>query len=125
MRAALFVALAALLRPAQPTPAAHRIAPHRLPERLMVASWYGPRHAGRLTASGEVFNPALLTFAHRSLPFGTPLRLSVAGRSCVARCNDRGPYVRGRDLDLSEAVARQLGMLTCGVAILRVEEVKP
>lgn len=102
-----------------PAPVAKRKAiPTTAPMALMVASWYGPRHAGNRTASGEIFDPSLLTAAHRTLAFGTRLRLSVAGRSCVVTVNDRGPYIQGRDLDISAEAAQQLGMIEAGVAIL-------
>ena len=68
-----------------------------------VATWYGQEHAGKRTASGEVFNPNGLTAAHRSLPFGTCLRVSnpKSGRSVSVRINDRGPFTKGVSLDLS------------------------
>lgn len=83
-----------------------------------VASWYGPKFAGRTTASGETFNPAELTAAHRSLPFGSMVRVTDEdnGRSVVVRINDRGPYAAGRVIDLSEAAARQLGIVGAGEA---------
>ncbi|GEP02417.1 lipoprotein A [Methylobacterium oxalidis] len=73
------------------------------------ASWYG---SGSRTANGERFNPNGLTAAHRSLPFGTRVRVADArtGRSVVVRINDRGPFVRGRIIDLSRGSARALGM---------------
>ena len=73
------------------------------------ASWYG---SGRRTASGERFNPNGLTAAHRSLPFGTKVRVENrrTGRSVIVRINDRGPFVRGRIIDLSRGSARALGM---------------
>ncbi|WP_375457395.1 septal ring lytic transglycosylase RlpA family protein [uncultured Methylobacterium sp.] len=73
------------------------------------ASWYG---SGHRTASGERFNPNGMTAAHRSLPFGTRVRVENArtGRSVVVRINDRGPFVRGRIIDLSRGSARALGM---------------
>jgi len=77
-----------------------------------VATWYGPEHAGKRTASGEVFNPNGLTAAHRSLPFGTCLRVSnpKSGRSVSVRINDRGPFTKGVSLDLSQGGARAIGM---------------
>ena len=73
------------------------------------ASWYG---SGHRTANGERFNPNGLTAAHRSLPFGTRVRVenTRTGRSVVVRINDRGPFVRGRIIDLSRGSARALGM---------------
>jgi peptidoglycan lytic transglycosylase len=79
--------------------------------------------AGRRTASGERFDPAALTAAHRELPFGTRLRVTNLdnGRSVTVRINDRGPFAQGRILDLSFAAARELGMLRSGVARVRIE----
>lgn len=77
-----------------------------------LASWY---EEGKQTANGERFNPDGLTCAHRSLPFGTLLKVSHNGRSTVCRVNDRGPFVHGRVLDLSRGAARALGVLGAGV----------
>jgi len=87
------------------------------------ASWYGVPFHGRPTASGERFDKHGLTAAHKSLPFGTRLRVSnpANGRSVIVRINDRGPFVAGRDLDLSEAAAAELGILRQGVAPVRVQ----
>lgn len=74
-----------------------------------VASWYGPGFHGRRTASGERFNQHAMTAAHRTLPFGTRVKVTHKGRSVVVRINDRGPFVRGRSLDLSKGAARQIG----------------
>lgn len=77
-----------------------------------MASWYGPGFHGRRTASGERFNQNDMTAAHRSLPFGTRVRVvnQTSGTSVVVRINDRGPHVRGRIIDLSKASARALGI---------------
>jgi len=75
-----------------------------------VASWYGAELAGHRTASGERFNPSQLTAAHRTLPLGTEVRVTYQGRSVVVRINDRGPFVRGRVIDLTPAGARAIGM---------------
>ncbi|GIW24288.1 septal ring lytic transglycosylase RlpA family protein [Meiothermus sp.] len=87
------------------------------------ASWYGPRFHGRRTANGERFNKFHLTAAHRTLPFHTRVRVTNLhnGRSVVVRINDRGPYIRGRILDLSYAAARALGMYSQGVVQVKVE----
>jgi len=87
------------------------------------ASWYGSRFHGRRTASGERFNTYAHTAAHRSLPFGTKVRVTNLrnGRSVVVRINDRGPYARGRVIDLSKAAAESIGMLRSGVAPVRIE----
>jgi len=91
---------------------------------LRLASWYGPRHAGRPTASGEIFDPEAMTYASRTDDFGTLLRIELGDRVVFARCNDRGPFIGGRDLDLSQGVARRLGMLDAGVAIVSVRRVE-
>jgi rare lipoprotein A len=87
------------------------------------ASWYGKRHHGKRTASGELYNEYAMTAAHRTLPFGT--RLSVTNlenrRSVIVRVNDRGPYVDGRIIDLSLAAARALGIADEGVARVRLQ----
>ena len=87
------------------------------------ASWYGPGFHGRRTANGEVFNSNDLTAAHRSLPFGTKVRVTNInnGRSVVVRINDRGPFSGGRIIDLSAGAARSINMINSGVAPVRVE----
>jgi len=91
------------------------------------ASWYGPGFAGRRTASGEVFDPAQLTAAHRSLPFGTLVRVVNLenGRSVEVRINDRGPFKPGRVIDLSRAAAERIAMVSSGVVRVRVEPLVP
>src|SRR5215210_4970872 len=76
------------------------------------ASWYGPGFHGRKTASGETFNANAMTAAHRTLPFGSKVRVvnERTGRSVVVRINDRGPFHRGRIIDLAKAPAQALGM---------------
>jgi rare lipoprotein A len=75
-------------------------------------SWYGPGFHGKRTASGETFNTNELTAAHRTLPFGTKVRVvnKKTGRSVVVRINDRGPYAHGRVIDLSRASAQAIGI---------------
>lgn len=87
------------------------------------ASWYGPGFHGLRSASGEVFNQDALTAAHRSLPFGTLIRVTNLdnGLSVVVRINDRGPFSGGRILDLSAAAARVVGLIQAGVAPVQVE----
>jgi len=75
-----------------------------------VASWYGTTLEGQATASGEKFDPRALTAAHRTLPFGTWLRVTYRDRMVVVRVTDRGPYVEGRDIDLSPGAAELLGL---------------
>ena len=91
-----------------------------------VASWYGHPHHGRLTASGRRFNMYELTAAHRTLPFGTRLRVTNLrnGRSVAVTITDRGPFVRRRVLDLSYAAARQLGMIAPGTVPVRIEVIE-
>jgi rare lipoprotein A len=79
-----------------------------------VASFYG-NESGRATASGQRFDENLLTCASRTLPFGTKLRVTHGGKSVVVTVNDRGPYVKGRVLDLSTAAARAVGLIDAGV----------
>jgi len=92
----------------------------------MKASWYGPGFHGRKTANGEVYDQNSFTAAHKSLKFGTLLKITNLknNKSVVIRINDRGPYIHGRDLDLSKAAASELGMVRKGVAKLKVEEIK-
>lgn len=91
-----------------------------------LASWYGREHHGRRTASGERFDMEAFTAAHRSLPFGTWVRVThlATGRSVAVRINDRGPWVAGRVIDLSRRAAEVLGILGDGVARVRVEVVR-
>ncbi len=81
-----------------------------------VASYYGDELAGRRTANGERFNPDELTAAHRTLPFGSKVRVTnpKSGKSVVVRINDRGPFARGRLIDVSEAAARKIGLVAAG-----------
>ena len=79
-----------------------------------VASWYGARFAGRKTASGERFDPGQMTAAHRTLPFGSRVRVTHSGKSVVVRINDRGPFHGGRVIDLSKAAADELGLVGAG-----------
>lgn len=85
------------------------------------ASWYGPGFHGRKTSSGERFDQQELTAAHRTLPFGSTIKVTNIdnGKTVVVRVNDRGPFIRGRIIDLSKAAAHHIGMLGTGTA--RVE----
>lgn len=87
-----------------------------------MASYYGYRSK---TASGEMMNPSAMTAAHRTLPFGTRVRVTAvrSGRSVVVRINDRGPFIRGRIIDVSTAAARALGITGAGVAAVHIEVV--
>ncbi len=87
------------------------------------ASWYGGKFHGRLTSSGEVFDTNDMTAAHRSLPFGTMVKVTNLdnGKSAVVKINDRGPFVEGRIIDLSRAAAEEIDMLGQGVARVSLE----
>lgn len=86
----------------------------------MLTSWYGPYFHGRTTANGETYNQYGNTAAHKTLPFNTKLRVCYEG--CVdVRINDRGPYIGARELDLSYAAAKRIGLLNPGVANVSVE----
>lgn len=92
----------------------------------MRASWYGPGFHGQKTANGERYDQMSFTAAHKSLKFGTLLKITNPknNKSVVVRINDRGPYIGGRDLDLSKAAALELGFVRKGVTKIKVEEVK-
>jgi rare lipoprotein A len=87
------------------------------------ASWYGPGFHGRRTASGEIFNQHAMTAAHKSLPFGTKVKVTNLnnGRSVVIRVNDDGPHIPGRVIDLSQGAAAKIGMLSSGTAPVKLE----
>lgn len=88
------------------------------------ASYYGDRHHGNKTASGERFDQHALTAAHRSLPFGSQVLVTNLnnGKTVVVRINDRGPYARGRIIDLSRKAAEQIDMIRAGVVPVRVQQ---
>lgn len=87
-----------------------------------IASYYADRYHGRQTASGERFDQGELTAAHRTLPFGTRVRVIHLGngRETVVRINDRGPFVRGRIIDVSQRAAEELEMRRAGTAVVRI-----
>lgn len=85
----------------------------------MLTSWYGPGFHGRTTANGETYNQYGYTAAHKSLPFGTRLRVCYQG--CVdVRINDRGPFIGARELDLSYGAASAIGLVDAGVGTVKV-----
>jgi rare lipoprotein A len=88
------------------------------------ASWYGKFHQGERTASGETYDVNQLTAAHRTLPFGTVVRVTEidSGKSVKVRINDRGPHVKNRIIDLSARAANELGIADDGVAHVRIEQ---
>lgn len=91
-----------------------------------VASYYGDSFAGNKTANGERYNPRAFTAAHRTLPFGSIVRVvrEDSGQTTYVRINDRGPFVRGRVLDLSRAAAESIDLIRRGVVRVRVEVVE-
>jgi rare lipoprotein A len=92
-----------------------------------LASWYGAKHQGKRTASGEIFDQNKFTAAHRTLPWGSILMVTNLdnGKSVQVRINDRGPFTKGRVIDLSRAAARALGMVKSGVSPVRIESLSP
>jgi len=94
-----------------------------MPAKTVTASWYGEQFSGRMTASGSRFDPRGLTAAHRTLPLGTKIRVTNprTGASVLVTVTDRGPYCGRRELDLSKAAAREVGILLRGVAPVVVE----
>ncbi|MCJ8190826.1 septal ring lytic transglycosylase RlpA family protein [Sphingomicrobium aestuariivivum] len=99
------------------------IEPEPLP--IVGASYYGRRFAGRPTASGEIFDPGQLTAAHRTLPFGTVVKVTNThnGKSVTVRINDRGPFHKSRDIDLSRAAAEEIGLIQRGHGKVTIEPV--
>lgn len=87
------------------------------------ASWYGPKFHGRLTANGERFNMDDLTAAHRTLPFGTRVRVTnnATGKAVIVRINDRGPFHGNRVIDLSRGAAKSIGLMSRGVGNVKIE----
>jgi len=88
-----------------------------------IASYYGSQWHGRQTANGERMDVNALTAAHRTLPFGTKVRVTLlsTGRSVIVRINDRGPFVSGRIIDLADEAARRIGLMERGIGQVRVE----
>jgi rare lipoprotein A len=88
-----------------------------------LASYYAEKYHGRPTASGEIFDTSKLTAAHRTLPFGTMVKVTHVGnrRSVTVRINDRGPFVTGRVIDLSRSAARELHLEKAGLANVKIE----
>ena len=110
------------------TPAVQPLPPLPVPPSVVAvstgeASWYGPGFYGNRTANGEVFRPGTLTAAHRTLPFGTKVRVTNLwnGRSAVVRINDRGPFHGRRVIDLAHGAASQLGLVASGIAQVKLE----
>jgi rare lipoprotein A len=91
----------------------------------VTASWYGPKFNGRPTSSGERFDMYAMTAAHKKLKFGTKLRVTNPenNKSVIVTVNDRGPFIRGRDLDLSYGAAKKIGLVEKGVGRVKIERV--
>jgi rare lipoprotein A len=108
--------------PARPASLPAAVEPEPASGHVMLASWYGRGFSGRSTASGEVYRRGDLTAASRSLPLGTRAQVTNlnTGRAVVVRINDRGPYVRGRGIDLSQGAAERIGLNHSGVARVSV-----
>ena len=128
-----FVATLAVSTAASATPSVNSIQSNSIESKQLIAqsvgqaSFYGnqPGEGGPLTANGERYNPSGLTAAHRTLPFGTRVRVTSpsTGRSVVVRINDRGPFIGGRVIDLSVGAARAIGLTNTGVGTVRMEVV--
>lgn len=120
MSAAMMMTAAPALTPAAPP----SVSP---PVEFGLASYYGAEFESLRTASGERFDMDRMTAAHRTLPFGTRVRVThlANGRSAVVRINDRGPFVKGRILDVSPAAARRLRLVARGTAPVRLEVLPP
>ncbi len=118
----LFVFLASCVTKPEPIRKPVIYNPQPVKTETGIASWYKDRR----TASGERFNGSAMTAAHRTLPFGTMVRVVdlKTNKSIVVRINDRGPYIRGRIIDLTVGAARALGMYHRGIAKVRVEILK-
>jgi len=95
------------------------ISPVHSAESTMLTSWYGPGFHGNLTANGEVYDQMGFTAAHKTLPFGTRLRVCYQGCATV-KINDRGPFIGERELDLSKGAAEAIGLIEPGVAYVNV-----
>jgi rare lipoprotein A len=127
------VATLAVSTAASATPSVNSIQPNSIESKQLIAqsvgqaSFYGnqPGEGGPLTANGERYQPSGYTAAHRTLPFGTRVRVTSpsTGRSVVVRINDRGPFTGGRVIDLSVGAARAIGLTNTGVGTVRMEVV--
>ena len=123
---AALAACAAAEPPAFPVqPMAEEKPPEKVFEQTGKASYYGEWHQGKPTASGEKFDMNALTAAHKTLPFGTKVKVTNLenGRSVTVRITDRGPFVKGRVIDLSLAAAKKIDMVKAGVAKVEIRRV--
>jgi rare lipoprotein A len=97
--------------------------PPKIPYQKGKASWYGPGFYGRRTANGDILKPGQLTAAHRTLPFGTRVRVTnlKTGQSTIVRINDRGPFHGNRIIDLAEKPAQEIGLISSGLGDVKLE----
>jgi rare lipoprotein A len=104
-------------------PAKYDIQQGKTAKFFLVASWYGPDFQGRPTSSGETFDMNAMTCAHKEYPFGTRVKVTNTSNNKSVECvvNDRGPFVKGRDIDLSYAAARQIDLIRPGIAPVLIE----
>lgn len=93
-------------------------------EYRAIASWYGPGFHGRRAADGSIYDQGAYTIAHKTLPFGTIVVLEYKGKRVPAMVTDRGPYIEGRDFDLSLGLAIRLGLMTKGVDEIKVYQIQ-
>jgi rare lipoprotein A len=116
--------LALLLVVSFPLPAVAKVAPGHTENGI--ASYYHDRFHGRKTANGERFDQGAYTAAHKTLPLGSTVRVTRTdtGKSIVVRINDRGPFIKGRVIDLSRRAARDLGMIEKGLVKVKVEVIR-
>lgn len=112
------------VQPTQPDPNHYQLHPNRQIQRG-IGSWYGPGFHGRRTASGQLFNMHALTAAHKTLPLMSYVKVTLAdtGHFVIAQITDRGPFVKGRIIDLSKGAAAALGLLPKGLATVTVEPI--
>ena len=108
----------------QPTP--ESVSKDELASKTGIASWYGEKFQGNPTANGEIYDMYGLTAASRELPLGTRIQVTNLNnkRSVVLRINDRGPYIRGRFLDVSKGAAERLGFVNAGLAHVEIKVIK-
>ena len=99
----------------------YQILPICTPHSTGVASWYGPGFHGRRMSNGETYDQDGMTAAHRKMPLGTVIRVTRKGKSIYLRVTDRGPYIKGRIIDLSREAARQLHMEKLGLSRVKID----
>ena len=105
------------------TPGSDRSSAPVQPAHIGEASWYGPGFQGKKTASGEIFDDSKLTAAHKTIPLGSKAKVTnlTNGKSVEVKINDRGPFIDGRMVDLSQAAAKALGMIDRGTARVQID----